>query len=546
MKHWVERLADEVERDFSSHTTLTCNGGLSVSGLQHVGRLRGEVTIRDSVAEILEKRGYRVRRTLVIYTMDPWKGKEGQLRQFKDREEALSYVGLPLYLVPDPEGCHDSWVEHYWEDFGNYLEEFSHPTEVISTKDLYSSDSRMKEFVKMVVGNKRSEAIRLLNKYRGRKPYPEDWIPLQPICDKCHRIDTTKALEVDLKSERVRYSCSNCGHEGITDLSRGKLMWRLEWVGVWYALEVAFEPYGKDHATPGGSRDSCNELSLKVFGFKPPVGVAYEWVGFARGGKDLGDMGSSDFIGFTPREWLEVAEAEVLRFIYLYNSPSKRIVLSMERVPHYVETYDRAERIYYGLEELSDEEEREKIIKSLLYARLRPLPREPPFKLSYSHAVALIQVLPKEAEPVEEALRRLRATRLLTRDLSEEELDGVRIRLMRAKNWLEKYAPPLYRIEVLEELDRVVIEGIGPREVELIKELYEKLKELRSWDDNSIKNAMVSIKRRNREEEVRFFKALYLAFFGRDYGPRIAPYFSILGKDFVLRRLRELILAKGG
>ncbi|OYT61914.1 MAG: lysine--tRNA ligase [Thermofilum sp. ex4484_15] len=545
MEHWVERLARKVEEEFGDRGILVCNGGLSVSGLQHVGRLRGEVTIKDSVARALKEKGFEVESTLVLYTMDPWRGKEAQLKQFERKEEALNYIGLPLDLVPDPYGCHDNWVEHYWEDFGNYLGEFSSPTKIVTTRELYSSNIRMKEFVKLAVGRKREEVLNLLNKYRGRKPYPKEWIPFQPICGKCKRIDSTKTLEVDLVNGKVKYVCTNCGYEGIADLSEGKLMWRLEWVGVWYALKVAFEPYGKDHATPGGSRDSCNELALKVFGFKPPVGVAYEWVGYAKRGKDLGDMGSSDFIGFTPKDWLEVAEAEVLRFIYLYNAPLKRIVLSMERVPSYVDLYDKAERVYYGVEKLSDRGEEEKVIKSFTYANLKPLPKELPFKLPYLHAVALIQVVPPNGNIVEEALRRVKATKLLERELSPEEVEGVKIRLLKARSWLEKYAPETYKIRVLEEVNEELVKKVGTREAELIAELYTNLIKLRSWDEKSIKEAMVKVRKGGRDEEVKFFKALYLAFFGREYGPRIAPYFSILGRDFVLDRLRKLLKIKG-
>jgi len=52
---------------------------------------------------------------------------------------------------------------------------------------------------------------------------------------------------------------------------------------------------------------------------------------------------------------------------------------------------------------------------------------------------------------------------------------------------------------------------------------------------------MKSIPKENKQIERDFFRALYIAFFGRDSGPRIAPYMAILGREFVLNRLRELI-----
>jgi lysyl-tRNA synthetase class 1 len=38
----------------------------------------------------------------------------------------------------------------------------------------------------------------------------------------------------------------------------------------------------------------------------------------------------------------------------------------------------------------------------------------------------------------------------------------------------------------------------------------------------------------------RFFESLYLAFLGKDKGPRAAPFLAVLGRDFVLDRLEEV------
>ncbi|MEM4790335.1 MAG: lysine--tRNA ligase, partial [Thermofilum sp.] len=292
--HWVEEVAKSVLARVSEKGSAVCNGGLSVSGLQHVGRLRGEITIVDTVARLLESWGVEAEHFLTLYTVDAWKGKEAQLKQFPKREEAEQYVGWPLFRVPDPHGCHESWVDHYWEDFGSYLGEFAREVRVVTTRDLYTESDRMRQFVLRAVTELRRPVVEVLNKFRGEKKLRPETIPFQPICEKCGRVDTTETLEVDVKSFRARYVCRSCGHEGWQSLAEGKLNWRVEWVGVWYALGVDFEPYGKDHATPGGSRDSCNELASSVFGFNPPTGLAYEWVGYRVGGKDVGDMGSSD------------------------------------------------------------------------------------------------------------------------------------------------------------------------------------------------------------------------------------------------------------
>ncbi len=541
--HWVDKIARELaEKRGREKKVIVLNGGLSVSGLQHIGRLRGEVTINDAVAKVLRDMGFRTKQTIVLYTVDPWKGSERQRAEFRDPEEAKKYIGWPLERVPDPHGCHRNWVEHYWEDFGNYLKDFAHDVQVVTTGDLYRNNERMKEYIKRVL-ELREEVRKVINKYRGRKPFPEGWIPLEPICESCGKITDTEAVAVDVKSWKVEYVCRNCGYRGVTSISNAKLNWRIEWVGIWYVLQVDFEPYGKDHATPGGSRDSAVDLAVNIFGIEPPEGIPYEWVGWSVRGRDMGDMDSSDFKGFTPREWLEVAEAEVLRYYYLVNEPMKRLVVGLDTVYRYVDMYDRAERLYYGVEEPSPKEAQQlHIIKrSFELAQLRPLPKEMPFQLPYLHAVALVQTLPKTGDIVEEAIKRLKATKVLTREPTELDIERIRRRLTYARNWLEKYAPDHYKIKVLEKLTEDIIKSLTPKQAEKLRILLEEFRKVENWTEDEIKAAMMRVPRDSKEDERKFFQAVYLVFFGKPFGPRIAPYLALLGREFVIRRLEEAV-----
>jgi len=207
--HWIDALADWLEARLKRRgkKTYVFNGGLSVSGLQHVGRLRGEVIIPETLRRILSKRGLSIVQYLTLYTQDAWKGKESQLKAFPNPEEARKYTGWPLIRVPDPQGELASWVDRFWLDFGPYISEFTDgKIEIVTTTELYKG--KLREFVKLTL-EKRDEIRDIVNKYRGRKPYPKGWIPFEPICARCGRIDTTEAIEVDLNEERVRYKCRN-------------------------------------------------------------------------------------------------------------------------------------------------------------------------------------------------------------------------------------------------------------------------------------------------------------------------------------------------
>ncbi len=546
--HWVDRIVNQVLERCRSEGRDDCvlNGGLSVSGLQHIGRLRGEIILNSVIAERLRDAGLRVRQVLTLYTVDPWKGKDKQLEQFLNPDIGRKYIEWPLERVPDPKGCHKSWVDHYWRDFGDYLSYFAKNVEVITTGEMYREHPRMREFIVMTMRN-REKLIEVINKYRGRNPYSRDWIPFEPICENCGRIGTAEVTKLDLDKYEVEYKCTYCGHVGKTKLTEGKLPWRVEWVGIWYTLQVVFEPYGKDHAMPGGSRDSAVEIAKVVYGVDPPLGTWYEWVGYVVNGKDVGDMGSSDFIGFTPREWVEVAEPEVLRYIYIFHEPTKRLTFSLDAIYQYTDIYDRAERLYYGVDKPSPKEKDylDLITRSYEYAQLRkPLPREMPFQLPYLHAVALIQTLPQsltDDELMERVTKRLRETKILSKDLDDLSRERIRNRLVKARNWVSKYAPETYRIKVLEEMPASVKESLSSIQKEKLRLLRQELERIDVWNEENIKEAMKRVPREDKNAERVFFEATYLVFFGRPSGPRIAPYLAMLGKDFVLNRLSEVL-----
>ncbi len=533
-RHWLDKLVDELEARLRERAkgkeVLVFNGGLSVSGLQHIGRLRGEVLIPEAVRRELERRGFRVRQLLTIYTQDPWKGKEEQRREFPDPEEARRYTGWPLIRVPDPKGCHANWVEHYWSDFGPYLREFTDGRiEFVTTTDLYRG--RLKEFTLRLVIPRREDVRRVINKYRGRKPYPPGWIPVEPICERCGRIDSTEAVELLDGGERVRYRCHHCGHEGVARVEDSKLNWRLEWVGVWKSLSVTFEPYGKDHATPGGSRDSCVDLAVNVFGFTPPIGEWYEWVAIRAGDRES-DMSSSGFTGITPREWLEIAHPQILRFIFFSAHPHRKIVIDLQDLPRYYEEYYKAERVYFGLEEGDAVTKR-----TYELSHPREPPQKPPAQVPYTHAAILAQILPEDKLP-DEAIKRLRRTGHLPEDADDYSIQWTLSLIKKAGTWARRYAPGSYRIEIPREIPVEILESL--KYGSLLAKLADKLESLHTWDEDSIKEAMIEVgKDLTSKQRREFYKDFYKVMIGKPYGPRAAPLLSLMSKEWVIQRLRK-------
>jgi lysyl-tRNA synthetase class 1 len=528
--HWFDELLGKAEEFLRGRERVLCNAGLSVSGLQHVGRLRGEIALNHAIVRGLRLKGKKASQNLVLYTQDQWKGKEGQLGRFKGRE-GDQYVGQRLIDVPDPEGCHKNWVDHYWVDFGDYLDSFAPGVSVISTTEIYSRQD-MKDLVLELVAKK--DAVRdVVNKYRSRKPYPPEWIPFEAYCEKCHRVGNAKTLEL-LPDYRVRYECE-CDNSGDTPIEKGKLNWRLEWPALWKVLRVDVEPFGKDHAAPGGSRDSCKEIARKIMGMEAPFPIPYEWVGLGKGGKDLGDMGSSDFIGFTPKQWLEIGDPEVIRYIYFFNPVSRRVVLDLSKVDSYHDLFDSAERAYHSVKR---NEEEDVAARSFELALVGKTMEDLPFQLSYRHAAYLSQISPSEHK-VSWCIQRLRDTGMLSIPLTPFEEGRIERRLKNAMKWVELYSPE-NKVTLLQEMTPKVIEQLEEKDREALS-MYLRTATTTEWREDAIKESMISLTKGGRLpiETPRFFRDLYLVLLGQERGPRAAPFLAVLKKEWVLERLKE-------
>src|SRR3954470_63224 len=138
----------------------------------------------------------------------------------------------------------------------------------------------------------------------------ETWHPFQVICEECGKIGTTEVVAYDGKE--VEYHCRprmmklgkdgfvpGCGHHGKMSPfdGRGKLPWKLEWMGKWRMFGVTIEGAGKDHTTKGGARDVSGACLSTLFGETPPLNIPYEFF-LAKGKK----MSSSKGVGSWARD----------------------------------------------------------------------------------------------------------------------------------------------------------------------------------------------------------------------------------------------------
>jgi len=528
VKTWLERFVDEVLKENKERYVVS--GGMAVSGPIHIGKLRGEVIYPSVITRMLKKEGKEVEHIVVIYTQDPLKAKEPLVT--KDFIE--EWKGVRILNVEDPKGCHNNWVEHFYEPYFKSYEDYGITAKPVFTHEIYENNPRMKEAIKIFIEN-REKARKILNKYKGEK-LPVNWVPLKPLCEKCHNILTTKATNIE--GEEVTYVCQKCGNEGKTKINRGKLEWRAEWVSLWYTFLVDIEFYGKDHAAAGGSRDSCNELYKEIFGLNYPKGLAYEWVSLVVDGKRE-PMGSSEGVSFDVDEWLRVGRPEVLKYWYLVSKERTHLDFNPSiTIPILHEEYDRAERIYFGLEEPP--------IKDMIYdikfsyeaANDFNPPKEIRIQIPYSILAILVQILPKENR-LEELVKKLIRIGYLNKELNNADLEFLANYSSKVAYWVEKYASENMKIKILEAPPSNLKEKLSENERKMLANVQSVLEKWDGKDTVKLESGLYESIRTSGLSPKEGFKLLYKIILGKESGPKLVSLIQATEKERILKLIKE-------
>ncbi|NHW88746.1 MAG: lysine--tRNA ligase [Archaeoglobales archaeon] len=488
--HWADVIASELIEISSFHRIGT---GISPSGHIHLGNLREMVTA-DVVRRALIEAGGKAEIVYIADDMDPLRRRYPFLP-----EKYSEFVGMPLCKIPDPSGCHESYSEHFLQPFLESLEILGIPVQTRRASEMYR-EGLYEEAIKISLKNNEKIA-RIIREVTGRE-LEEDWYPFMPICESCGRINSTKVTGFDDKW--VYYSCS-CGNIGkVSYKGGGKLSWRLDWVARWKILGITCEPFGKDHATAGGSYDTGKRLAREIFDYPPPFPIPYEWIHL----KGVGAMKSSKGIVIPVRDLVETLPPEIVRYIIIRAKPERHI------------EFDPG----LGLLEIIDEFE-EKFKEKDRSVQLSLVHEVNYSEVPLRHLIVVGQIANWNLERVLEILERNGYKR-------EDVRSDVERRLKYCKVWLEKYAPKNLRFELISGKVE-----ISEEEKSFIERYSERLKE--DMNAEEVHKLVYEVAKEVGIDANRAFKTIYRILIGKDYGPRLGYFIKSLGVDWVKKRFYE-------
>ena len=121
--------------------------------------------------------------------------------------------------------------------------------------------------------------------------------------------------------------------------------------------------------------------------------------------------------------------------------------------------------------------------------------------------------------------------------LTREDMDEIDMRIMYAKRWLEDYADEAFIFKLQEELPPMATTLTSEQKhaLTLFADGYDALA---VKDGASIHELTHSIKEASGLDARAFFTAIYIAFLGKESGPKVGWFLSTLDPVFVSQRLR--------
>ncbi|UCH03670.1 MAG: lysine--tRNA ligase [Candidatus Thorarchaeota archaeon] len=543
--HWISDVVDQVlVRDVDVYRIST---GKSTSGSIHIGFVR-ELVIADVIKRKLIEAGKSARTLFVVDDYDPVRSFPPSVSLSLDE-----WVGKPYSDVPDEFGCCQSFGAHVANELIETFPAFGVDPEVIWQSKLYETPE-MQEATRICLRN--TETIRdILIEYVARDFNDEQkadyiesmrtWYPVSAICPSCGRIQAgakgeivpNRITDYNPETDMVSFTCPSCGHSTDAPLSelRVKLSWRIDWPAKWYVLNVTCEPAGKDHSVKGGSFDTGLEVSKRVFGWDGPVKVPFEWV--LIGGRA---MATSEGIIFSPKVWLSLASPELYRYLVLKPGLERAIDLHPERIPDMIDEFDRFERVYYGLEDVS-EDQRE--LTELLYPLCLPenVPEEYIPKLPFKFAVITSQMQDiLGSTTILERCEQVLKKQYGLDEVPTEAKDMIPIRLHRAKTWAQEYGTERDRVEVPASVPKEIIDTITEEDRDFLREFVGVLKG-EPLDDEELQSKVFETARSVGMKDKRAFVVLYRVLISRKSGPRLGGFLNLLGNEWVLKRIKSVL-----
>ena len=504
--NWLNQIVDEAIRQHPEGEIIV-SSGVSPSGKYHLGTLR-EILTAEVVMLELKRRGRQSRHLHIVDDHDVFRKVPVGLP-----EEYAQYLGKPLCDVPAPVG-EGSYADYYLGDMLTAAKKLHLEMEVIRSNDNYKQGMFVPAIEKTMA--QLDDIRRILAEVSGRQ-LDEQWSPIQVLEEGRLKNRPFKAIDTD---QKIITYVNKDGQDQQISYAHGdvKLNWRLDWPARWWLLGVTVEPFGRDHATKGGSYDTGKELVRDIFGATAPIPVPYNFIN--RTGETK-KMSKSAGETITASELLDLLPSELVRYFIFRAAPDK--LLFFDEGEALMHLFDDFAALLANPQKTDSETQ---LVELCMHGVEQPTVSNIPF----THLVASYQASLKDADKTIEVIKRTEHAETATRDaeIIKNELRFIDV-------WLQKRAPADVTFSLTETLD---VAQFSEAEQNFLRLLGEKVVQAPEDADGAwFHDAIYSLKDELSMQPKEMFSVLYRALIGKNSGPRAGWFLSILPRDWLIARL---------
>lgn len=510
--NWLNRIVDAlVERHPEGEILI--ESGVSPSGSYHIGHLREFVT-PDAIRTELVRRGRKARHIHFVDDYDAFRKVPANVP-----EEYSQYLGMPLCNIPAPDGSDRSYAEYFLSDFKE-IARILH----MEVEFMYASEKYRSGFMTPAI-EKTLENIDIartaLVEVSGRK-LDDRWTPVQ-ILEDSGRLKSRRFLRLDKEAKLVFYEDVEGNEQSIRYDNGGvKLDWRLDWPGRWWLLGIDCEPFGRDHATKGGSYDTGERIMHDVYQSAAPYPVPYEFINMAG---DTKKMSASKGTALSAVEAVKIMPPEVLLY-FLFRSPANKQLFFDPEVG-FVQLMDDFAALSAKPDKTAEEKQLLDICTHGQHDK-RTVSRVP-----FSHLVASYQASLRDPELTLEVVKRTEH-----KQNAEEDAAIIKHELAFIDAWLDKRAPESVKFSLRTDVD---LQEFNETERSFLAALGEVVAQAPADADGTwFHNAIYEFKDTSGLTPQEMFSALYRAIIGKNRGPRAGWFLSILPRDWLVTRLQSM------
>ena len=524
---WPHQEAEKIlKRHGDRPDPVVFETGYGPSGLPHIGTF-AENARTSFVLESLKALRPDLPLKLIVFS-DDMDGLRSLPENVPNHALLKKHLGAPLTKIPDPFGEEISYAHFMNKQLKKFLDSFGFSYEFLSSTECYES-GRFDEGLRQVMRHYAQIKAVFVREISEEKR--ESWSPFFPICENCGKNTPTRVTEIFPEQDRLSYECCGedgvaldevgssappsaaCGHKGTISILGGtcKVGWKVDWALRWFVLGVDYEMHGKDLIDSA----KMSARICRILGGTPPLNYKFELFNDEAGRKISKKKGN----GISMEQWMAYSPLGALLNFLLLN-PNKSRQMGLPILPRIVDDFFVA--IQQGTAD-------EALTVSWFLRKFHPkegivLPK-PPKHLTFSLLVNVAESLGLQ--------------------------DGAML-----FHYAEKHEPQLDQ-DFFHALCHQVVDYVQGLEktppatapdLAFYPTLFHVRAQLEAFEastfhGDAVQKALFQITKDHDLPQRKFFAFLYSVLLQKDHGPKLGPFFSMLGKAESLKMIDQAIEA---